>query len=78
LEFIQDEKVPTSALLELVSFTVLNDTVISKESRYRLLAEPDALERAKMIQEHLGSLQSLIAQACLKRPTDAPKGCSWN
>lgn len=78
LEFIQDSKVPTTALLEVVSFTLLGEAVINQESRYQLLAEPDASERARMIVGHLGDLSSLISRARSHRPTDAPKGCSWN
>lgn len=74
LELVQNEEVPTAALLELVSFALLTDNDI----RYRLLAEGNAENRARLIREHLDDLESLIRTAMAQRPDEWPKGCSWN
>jgi len=73
-EYARDEELPTSALLELVSFTMVGDT----ELRYRLLAEGDATERARLVERELGHLEGLIRRADAQRPDLWPKGVSWN
>ncbi len=74
LEYIQNVEVPTSALLELVSFTMLT----GKSLRYRLLAEGDIQRRATLIKSELESLAALIRRAADQHPEDWPKGASWN
>lgn len=74
LEYVRNPQIPTSALLELVSFTM----VTSPTLRYRLLEEGDPTERASLIEEELGKLGSLIARALRQQPEQWPKGCSWN
>ncbi len=74
LEYVRNDDIPTTAVLELVSFTLLNDT----ELRYRLLAEGDPAIRAGLIFRELGSLRTLIDRACSQHPENWPKGCSWN
>ena len=74
LDCARDTQIPTTALLELLGFTVINDN----ELRYKLLAEGDALVRAEMIFGELTQLSRLIKQADKQRPQDWPKGCSWN
>lgn len=74
LEYIHQDEVPTSALLELVSFTMLSD----QKLRYRLLAEGDVQVRARLIEGELDRLGDLIRRASAQRPEDWPKGCSWN
>lgn len=74
LEYIHKEEVPTTALLELVSFTMLSD----QQLRYRLLAEGDVHIRARLIESELDRLEDLIRRAAAQRPEDWPKGCSWN
>ena len=74
LEYVQNEEVPTSALLELVSFTMLS----GKSLRYRLLAEGDIHRRAAIIRTELLSLGQLIQRAAAQKPEDWPKGLSWN
>lgn len=74
LERLKNEEIPTSALLELVSFTLLSDSRL----RYRLLSEEDATERAAMIEKELLHLQRLIVRAEAQHPEEWPKGCSWN
>lgn len=74
LEYVQNEQIPTSALLELVSFTMLS----GKSLRYRLLAEGDIQRRASIIRAELLSLGNLIQRAAAQKPEDWPKGLSWN
>lgn len=74
LEYVQNEEVPTTALLELVTFTMLS----GKGLRYRLLAEGDAQRRASIIQRELRSLESMLGRADRQRPDEWPKGMSWN
>jgi Lon protease-like protein len=73
-EFVENEEVPTPALLELVSFAVMSDQPL----RYRLLAEGDVNERAKILRSGLDELSGLIRKALAQNPEDWPKGCSWN
>ncbi len=74
LEYIRNEEVPTSAVLELISFTMLSDA----EIRYRLLAEADASKRARLVERELSDISSLIERAADQHPERWPKGCSWN
>jgi Lon protease-like protein len=73
-ERVRNDQIPTSALLELVSFTVLSD----RELRYRLLDEGDAEARAALIECELTHLQALLKRAAAQHPEDWPKGMSWN
>ncbi len=74
LEYVQNAEVPTAALLELVSFTMLS----GKTLRYRLLAEGDIQRRAGLIKTELETLAGLIRRAAHQRPEEWPKGLSWN
>lgn len=74
LQRLNNEDIPNSALLELVSFTLVTDP----ERRYELLAEPDAAVRAEIVEDELLGLQRLIEQASAQHPETWPKGCSWN
>jgi len=74
LEYLHNDEVPTSAMLELVSFTMLADP----ELRYRLLAEGDIHQRVELIDRELDHLTQLLRRAQAQRPEDWPKGCSWN
>ena len=74
LDCARDSHIPTTALLELLGFTIINNN----ELRYKLLAEGDAILRAEMIFSELSQLSRLIHQADRQRPQDWPKGCSWN
>lgn len=74
LEYVRNEEIPASALMELVSFTIITDMGV----RYALLAEPSAFERAKVIVGELSHIASLIRRAKAQRPQEWPKGCSWN
>jgi uncharacterized protein len=74
VEYVRNEEVPNSAVLELISFALLSDP----KMRYRLLAEGDMDRRATMIERELQSLSTLIGKAEPQREQDLPKGCSWN
>lgn len=74
LGYVRNDEIPTSALLELVSFTM----TAGGELRYRLLAEGDAGQRARLVREELEHIQGLIERARAQHPEDWPKGCSWN
>lgn len=74
-EYFEKEDFPTAALMELISFTILNNA----DLRYTLLAEADPLVRAGIIEEELADLSRVIAIADRQWPQeDAPRGCSWN
>lgn len=74
LDFFNDDRIPTSALLELVAFSIVNDA----ELRYRLLAEGDIEARSRILLSELGSLSKLLALADRQAREPWPKGCSWN
>lgn len=74
LEFVENDDVPTGALLELIAFTLVDDD----ETRYKLLEEGDPLARAQMLQARLDQLDRLLRAADRQRAVDWPKGCSWN
>jgi len=69
-----DPEMSTSAILELVTVSLLND----QEVRYQLLAEGDVGKRAALIRAELIDLLRLLKRAGGQRGGDAPKGCSWN
>jgi len=74
LEYLHNDDLPTLAVLEVISFTIVTDHAL----RYRLLAEPAASTRADMIIRELSSLSRMIARAIQQHPESWPKGCSWN
>lgn len=74
LEYVLDESIPTVAVLELISFTMINDSKL----KYSLLEEPHAELRAEIILRELEHLSKLIAKAQAQHPESWPKGCSWN
>lgn len=74
LEYVRNDQLPTTAVLELVSFTIVSEPGL----RYRLLAEPHAEVRAQMILTELEHLSGLIRRAQEQHPEEWPKGCSWN
>lgn len=78
LEYLRNPEIPTSAVMEIISFTILTDNIVAKDMRYQLLAEGDAAVRAKIIEQQLVSIQQLIERASQQRPEDWPKGVSWN
>ncbi|MBA4027739.1 MAG: ATP-dependent protease [Planctomyces sp.] len=74
LEHLGDEEVPTVAILELLTFSVIQDA----ELRYRLLAEADPVRRAALLETELGGIRRLVDRAEGQLGLDAPKGVSWN
>ncbi|MBS0191113.1 MAG: LON peptidase substrate-binding domain-containing protein [Phycisphaerales bacterium] len=74
LEFVRDEDIPTTALLELIAFTLVED----KEKRYRLLEEPDADTRAGIVEVELEGLDKLIRQATAQAGEKYPRGYTPN
>ncbi len=78
LEYIRNDEIPTAAILEIVSFTILGDTLGDAELRYKLLAEGKAAVRARIIETQLTTIGGLIQKALRQHPEDWPKGCSWN
>lgn len=74
LDFLRNSEIPTSALLEVISFTFLTDHNL----RYKLLSEESLQRRADLIEQELHGLEDLIRRAAKQRPQDWPKGCSWN
>lgn len=74
LQYVRNTEIPTSALLELVSFTM----TAAGELRYRLLAEGDATQRARLVRDELEHIQTIIRRAQAQHPEEWPKGCSWN
>jgi uncharacterized protein len=73
-ELIHKEQIPTAVLLELVSFALPTRA----ETRYRLLEEGDAAERADLIEHELLGLKHLMRVAKTQHPEAWPKGMSWN
>lgn len=71
---LEDDAIPTSAILELVSIALIDD----RELRYRLLAEGDVNQRAELIEGQLAELRRLLDRAKPQLKSDAPKGCHWN
>lgn len=74
LERVQNEHIPPSALLELVSFTLLSGQGL----KYRLLAEPDVTTRAELVESELSRISRLMDRAAAQHPEQWPKGLSWN
>lgn len=74
LGYVRNDQIPTSVLVELVSFTMTG----GGELRYRLLAEGDVAKRAELVRGELEHIGGLIRRARAQHPEDWPKGCSWN
>lgn len=75
LKFTENPAVPTTALLELLTATVIDDSKV----RYTLLAEGDAETRASIVGDQLQRLERLIQIAEHQTSGEAPpKGCYWN
>ncbi|MGE3106755.1 MAG: LON peptidase substrate-binding domain-containing protein [Phycisphaerales bacterium] len=74
MKHIQNRDVPTSAILELMTLSFINDDDI----RYKLLATGDPRGRARVIESELESIARLLRQAESQMQNQPPKGCSWN
>lgn len=80
VQHLQNEELPTSAIMELLTVSVLHDSEARyyPELHYKLLEEGGARERAEMILQEMQNLAGLLQRAAKQRETDAPRGCSWN
>lgn len=74
LRHLRNAEVPTSAILEFVSFSLVADA----ELRYGLLAEGDVFRRARLIESELGQVRGLLDRARLQSAVERPKGVNWN
>lgn len=78
LEYLRNDEIPTIAILELISFTLVTESRV----RYDLLAQGDAEARAQIVESCLADLAALVRRAEAQRsgdaPGESPKGCTWN
>jgi Lon protease-like protein len=74
LEYVRDEDIPTAALLELISFTLVKD----REKRYRLLEEGDADARAELVRREIAEINRMIRLAVPQTGGEYPRGYSPN
>ncbi len=74
LEYVRNEDVPTTALIELISFALVTEPA----ARYRLLSEPELSRRVDFVRDALENLGLMIRQARAQHPEQWPKGLSWN
>ncbi len=76
LKWFERDDIPSHVLIEIVGHLLMT-TAEDAERRYRLLAEPDTIERADYTEAELRGLERLLSSVeC--QSTDWPKGCSWN
>lgn len=71
---IRSRDIPTSALLEVVTLSVLND----KALQYRLLSEGDVFRRGEIVEHELSRLGQVLTIARRQIDPEAPKGVTWN
>lgn len=71
---MQSREIPTAALLEVVTLSVLTD----KALQYRLLSEGDVFRRGEIVEQELGRLGQVLTAARRQFDPDAPKGVTWN
>ena len=71
---MEKEEVPTTAILDLIGFTVLQDSAL----RYEMLAEADCRNRAATLTRELQELDRLVGLVDRQAPSKWPKGLSWN
>ncbi|GJM18765.1 MAG: ATP-dependent protease [Phycisphaeraceae bacterium] len=74
LEYVRNEDVPSTALIELISFALVTEPA----TRYQLLSEPELARRVDLVRGALEDLESIIRQARAQHPEAWPKGLSWN
>jgi Lon protease-like protein len=74
IEWFDRSDVSTHALLELIGFALVRDNNV----KYKLLAEPNVQERAKVLQCELQRIDHLVQRADHQSHKDWPKGMSWN
>ncbi len=71
---LQSRDIPTAALLEVLTLSVLND----KTLQYRLLAEGDIYRRGEIVEHELTRLGRLLTAAAKQHDPEAPDGVTWN
>jgi len=76
VDWFDSEDIPSHVLVEIVGHFLIT-TADDAERRYRLLAEPSVLDRARTTERELRRLDRLIDQAD-EQSDDWPKGLSWN
>jgi len=74
LKLTQNEHFPSSVVLEIISFAMVNED----QARYQLLAEGNLERRVRMLRHHLEDLAALLRKAFEQGADEWPKGCSWN
>lgn len=74
LQYVRNSAIPTPVLLDVVGFTLVS----GREARYRMLAEPDAEARTRLLGQELTRLSQVIRAAERQHPEAWPKGLSWN
>ena len=74
VQFLSEEGVPTSAILELLTLRFLTD----QGFRYHMLEEGDVVKRAGMVEREMNRLRHLLEAAAPQREAAWPKGMSWN
>lgn len=73
-EWIDREEVPIETLIEMASFILMKDDMV----RYRLLAEPDPSERARIVHAELEHIDRIVGMCDRQNWQDWPKNLSWN
>lgn len=74
LRELEQREVPTPALMEVVTLSVLND----KPVQYRLLSEGSIFRRGEIIERELGRMKTLMESARRQVDDSAPPGVTWN
>jgi Lon protease-like protein len=73
-QYLTNPDIPTHAVLEIISFTLIQDA----DLRYELLAQGSPHERASLVLGELRHLSRLIRKARGQQSELWPKGLSWN
>ncbi|HBS28937.1 MAG TPA: hypothetical protein DEB06_05690 [Phycisphaerales bacterium] len=71
---LDERPIPTAALLELVTLSVLTD----RGTQYRLLAEGDVHRRGRIVEEELDRLTRVLEFARRQHDPSSPRGVTWN
>lgn len=74
VDWIERPELSNEVALELVAFAMVRDEAL----RYQLLAERDAMERAKLIWGDLCRMDRFIAKAEAQKSRVPPRGMNWN
>lgn len=71
---VEERDIPTSALIELLAFSVLDEPRV----QYNILAEGDVTQRARIVEGELARLGRIVRRARLQHDPEAPRGVTWN